>query len=64
MTRWQKWMMENDLNRGEIICRLTDNCFDCPLHMCSKAKGNSGITDRFLDEEVAEDEDQGTAGSH
>ena len=52
MTVWQKWMMENKLDRGEIICRLTEDCIDCPLHRCSKAKGNTDIIERYLDEEV------------
>lgn len=57
MTRWEKWLEDHNLNRAEIICRLSI-CTDCPLRRCEKTKGYNSVIERFLDEEVEEDEDE------
>lgn len=57
MTRWEKWLKEHNLTRAEIICQKTD-CMDCPLHRCEKTKAYNSLLERFLDEEVEDDEDE------
>lgn len=57
MTRWEQWLKDKELTRAEIICRFSD-CTDCPFFRCEKTKGYSSMNERFLDEEVEEDEDE------
>lgn len=58
MTNWEKWMKDNNLTRPEIMCRLTEDCTKCPLHRCMKTKAYSTMTERYLDEEVPEEDDE------
>lgn len=57
MTNWEKWMKDNNLTRPEIMCRLTEDCTNCPLHRCMKTKAYSTMTERYLDEEVPDDDE-------
>ena len=58
MTRFEQWMKENGLTRPEMICQLTKDCSNCPLHRCMKTKAYSTMMERYLDEEVPEENDE------
>ena len=55
MTRWEKWLKDNNLTRAELICQKTD-CYDCPFHTCKKTKAYDVDIEKYLDEEVEEAE--------
>ena len=58
MTRFEQWMKENGLTRPEMICQLTKDCSNCPLHRCMKTKAYGTMMERYLDEEVPEEDDE------
>lgn len=57
MTRWEQWLKKHELTRADIICKNTD-CWECPFFRCEKTKAYNSMNERFLDEEVEEDEDE------
>ena len=54
MTIWEKWLKDNNLTRADIICQLTKNCMECPLHCCAKTKAYDEILEKYLNNETKE----------